>query len=137
MRTQSVFKRTVARAGMAVAAAVTAIVAVFVVQASAASASTSWSKVPGDDVKAWGTTNSDCVITWNVKDTARDGHGVGVRFLVNDGSERTIDHFNFAGYGKTASGAHDFRNDASVAVKTFLTEGGKVWWLDVNWKQLC
>lgn len=35
------------------------------------------------------------------------------------------------------SGGHDFRDDASVAVRLFLTENGKIWWHDADWRQLC
>lgn len=40
---------------------------------------------PGS-VHGWGTSNADCYTTWNVDDTLADGHGAGLQFWINDGS---------------------------------------------------
>ncbi|WP_326666125.1 hypothetical protein [Streptomyces sp. NBC_00385] len=81
---------------------------------------------PGS-VHGWGTSNADCYTTWNVDDTLADGHGAGLQFWINDGSNWYVNppvNHNGAN-GAVISGTANWADDAAVSVRAYLTEGGQ------------
>ncbi|MEU9996110.1 hypothetical protein [Streptomyces sp. NPDC050848] len=135
MRVQHTLGKRLVQSAVAVGVGA-ALVAVANGPASAATIAAPWDRGDLAGVYAWGTTNADCDITFNVKDTRADGNGAGLEIWVNDGSDRRYRVTNHGGSGSTISGSRNYANDAAVSVRTFRTDGGvPVAW--GGWRTLC
>ncbi|NUU25145.1 MAG: hypothetical protein HOV68_27130 [Streptomycetaceae bacterium] len=68
---------------------------------------------------------------WTIYDWAKDGHGVGVWFRVNEGPAQLLVNNN--GYNTSVKYDKDYVEGSKIRFMACLTEQGGVWDCDGTW----